>query len=948
MQVIKRDGTKQDIHFDKILTRIVNLTKMEPSLPNVNTALLTQKVIAGLKDDILTTELDELAADAAIFMSTIHYDYATLASRIAISNLHKQTSPCFLTTCETIQHLLSSEYINNVKSNIDAIQNALNYSLDYQYDYFGFKVLCKSYLLKKNGIVAERPQHLLMRVSVGIHGNDIDNVLKSYDLMSHKYFTHATPTLFNAGTPTPQLASCFLMTMIDDSVEGIYDSVKRSAIISKFSGGQGISVHDIRCEGSKIKSNDGEAGGLVPMLKVFDDCAIHINQGGSKRKGSLGIYLEPHHPDICDFLELKKNTGKEEKRCRNLFYALWNSDLFMNRVKQNKDWSLFCPNECPGLSDVYGDKYVELYERYEREGRAKKIMKAQDLWNRIITSQIETGGPNMLYKDQINKHNNQENLGTIKSSNLCVSGDTFILTNKGQIPIRELQDQQVTIWNGNEWSNTIVRKTGENQELVNVALSNGVNIKCTPYHKFKLMDDSIIEALQLKPKDSLIKYSLPDSTTIDRSSVEDHKIVMKSVTIDSMLNTKLMLQLLGVDSYIVKDECNQYNLIKGEHNIQVVDVTSLEQKEDTFCFNEPKRHLGMFNGVLAGNCTEVVEYTAPDEISVCTLASLGLPAFIKDGVFDHQKLYEACYYVTLNLNKIIDINYYPLKESSYSNLRHRPIGIGIQGLADVFQILKYPYDSPDAKILNCEILETMYFAAATASNDLAKKDGYYSSFVGSPASKGILTPDMWKFTPTNRWNFDQLRTNVKQWGLRNSLLISLMPTATTSSILNNTESFEPLTSNIYNRRVLAGEFIVTNKFLMKELIHLGLWNETLKQEIIKNQGSIQNIACIPKDIKLVYRTVWEISMKSMIDMALERGFYICQSQSFNCYMSAPNKAKLTSMHFYAWEKGLKTGMYYLRTRPATDAIQFTVAKEEVKPEVVKENCNESACDMCGA
>lgn len=765
MQVIKRDGTKQDIHFDKILTRITNLTKMEPSLPNVNMVLLTQKVIAGLKDDILTTELDELAADAAIFMSTIHYDYATLATRVAISNLHKQTSASFLVTTETLKHLLSPTYIEHVKNNIDAIQNALNYALDYEYDFFGFKILCKSYLFKVNNIIVERPQHMLMRVAVGIHGNDIENALKSYYYMSHKYFTHATPTLFNAGTPTPQLASCFLMTMIDDSVEGIYDSLKRSAIISKYSGGQGISVHDIRCEGATIKSNGGTAGGLIPMLKLFNDCANHIDQA-SKRKGSISIYLEPHHPDVEHFLELKLNTGKEENRCRDLFYAMWISDFFMNCVKNNENWSLFCPSECPGLSDVYGEEYEQLYKKYESEGKARKVIKAQDLWFKILTSQMETGTPYMLYKDTINKHNNQKNLGTIKSSNLC---------------------------------------------------------------------------------------------------------------------------------------------------------------------------------------TEICEYTAPDEVSVCTLASLGLPSFIVDGVFDHQKLYDACYYVTLNLNKVIDINYYPVDAAKYSNLKHRPIGIGIQGLADVFIILKYPYDSPEAKILNQEIMETIYFGAATCSNDLAQRDGVYSSYENSPISKEILTFDSWNHTPTNRWNFNQLRENIKKYGMRNSLLISLMPTASTSGILGYIECAEPIHSHIYTRRVLAGEFIMTNKYLMKDLIKLGLWNEQMKQKIIENNGSIQKINNIPNDIKLLYRNVWELKMKDLMDMCRDRSVYVCQSQSFNCFMSAPNKAKLTSMHFYGWEIGLKTGMYYLRTQAATNAIQFTInkeSKEEIKEN--KEECKEEICNMCGA
>jgi ribonucleoside-diphosphate reductase alpha chain len=612
MYVIKRDNTPQKISFDKIVTRLNHLIAMEPKLNNVNAIIIAQKVIAGVYDHITTTQLDELAADASIFMSTTHYDYATLASRIAISNLHKQTSPNYLDVIKVLEPMLDPICIDIIYKNIDVIQNAFDYTLDYTYDFFGFKTLCKLYLLKYNNVIVERPQHLLMRVAIGIHRDDINMVLKSYHLMSRHYFTHATPTLFNSCTKTSQLASCFLMTIKDDSVEGIYDTLKNTALISKFAGGIGVSIHNVRAKGSKIKSNGGEAEGIVPMLKTFNATACHINQA-SKRKGSFAFYLEIHHPDIMSFLDLKKNNGPEELRCRDLFYALWVSDLFMNRVKEDQPWSLFCPDECPGLDEVYGDDYKKLYESYEAQGKARKTMRAQELWNSIIVSQIETGTPYVLYKDTINTHNNQSNLGTLKSSNLCA---------------------------------------------------------------------------------------------------------------------------------------------------------------------------------------EVCEYTSPDEISVCTLASIGLPAFVKNDVFDHQLLYDVCYHVTHNLNRVIEVNFYPVKETRVSNMKHRPIGIGIQGLADVFIMLRYPYDSKEAKQLNQEILETMYFASARASCDLAKTLGPYESFPGSPASKGLLTPDLWQHTPTNRWNFIGLRQDVIKFGLRNSLLIALMPTASTSSIINNTECFEPITSNI--------------------------------------------------------------------------------------------------------------------------------------------------------
>jgi ribonucleoside-diphosphate reductase alpha chain len=638
--------------------------------------------------------------------------------------------------------LVSKETWRIVQANAAELDEAIIYDRDFGYDYFGFKTLEKSYLMKIDGKVIERPQHLIMRVAVGIHGEDIPAAIETYHLMSEKWFTHATPTLFNAGTPKPQLSSCFLLTMKDDSIDGIYDTLKQCAKISQSAGGIGLSIHNIRAKGSYIKGTGGTSNGIVPMLRNFDMTARYVDQGGGKRKGSFAIYLEPWHADIFDFLDLKKNHGKEEMRARDLFYAMWISDLFMKRVESNEMWSLFDPNEAPGLADVYGDEFERLYEKYEKEGKARRQIKAQDLWFEILESQIETGTPYILYKDAANKKSNQKNLGTIKSSNLC---------------------------------------------------------------------------------------------------------------------------------------------------------------------------------------TEIMEYTSPDEVAVCNLASIALPKFVtEDGVFDHQRLYEITKVITRNLNKVIDVNYYPVEEARYSNMRHRPIGIGVQGLADAFIMLRMPFDSDEAKRLNEDIFETIYFGAMEASMELAKKDGAYETFKGSPVSKGIFQFDMWGVTPkSNRWDWDALKREVKQNGVRNSLLLAPMPTASTSQILGNNECFEPYTSNLYTRRTLSGDFILVNKYLMKDLIEQGLWNETMRQKLIGANGSVQSIPEIPQNLKDIYKTVWEISQKVIIDMSAERGAYICQSQSLNIHITDPNFGKLTSMHFYAWKKGLKTGMYYLRSTSAADAIKFT-------------------------
>ncbi|MBN8702307.1 MAG: ribonucleoside-diphosphate reductase subunit alpha [Bacteroidetes bacterium] len=751
MYVIKRDGRKESIKFDKVTARIQKLCYgLDPV--HVSPIQVAMKVIEGIYEGVSTSQLDNLAAETAASMTAKHPDYALLASRIAVSNLHKNTNKSFSKTIEDLHNyidprtrqkasLIADDVYDIIMANAQLLDSSIIYDRDFGYDFFGFKTLEKSYLLKMNNKIAERPQHMLMRVAVGIHKDDIDAAIETYNLMSERWFTHATPTLFNAGTPKPQMSSCFLLTVKDDSIDGIYDTLKSCAKISQSAGGIGLSIHNIRATGSYIKGTNGTSNGIIPMLRVYNDTARYVDQGGGKRKGSFAIYLEPWHADIFDFLDLRKNNGKEENRARDLFLAMWMCDLFMKRVEANESWSLFCPNEAPGLPETYGKEFEALYTKYEEEGRARRTVPARDVWNAIIQSQIETGNPYILYKDACNEKSNQKNLGTIKSSNLC---------------------------------------------------------------------------------------------------------------------------------------------------------------------------------------TEIIEYTAPDEIAVCNLASIALPRFIENGVFDHQKLFEITYVITKNLNRIIDRNYYPVAEAKRSNLRHRPIGIGVQGLADAFILMRQAFDSPEAKQLNKEIHETIYYAALTASKDLAKVEGAYETYAGSPISQGIFQFDMWGVTPTNRWEWDVLREEIKQHGVRNSLLLAPMPTASTSQILGNNECFEPYTSNIYSRRVLSGEFVVVNKHLLKDLVKLGMWNDNLKNKIVAANGSVQSIPEIPQNIKDIYKTVWEISQKDIIDMAADRGAYICQSQSMNLFIQNPNAAKITSMHFYAWKKGLKTGMYYLRTKAAADAIKFTV------------------------
>ena len=765
MYVVKRDGRKELIMFDKITARVRKLCYGLNEL--VDPVKVAMRVIEGLYDGVTTSELDNLAAEIAATLTTAHPDYARLAARISVSNLHKNTKKTFSEVMQDLYTyvnprngkdapLLSDEVYNVIMENKDKLDSTIIYNRDFGYDYFGFKTLERSYLLKLNGKIAERPQHMLMRVSIGIHLNDLEAAIETYELMSKRFFTHATPTLFNAGTPKPQMSSCFLLTMKDDSIDGIYDTLKQTAKISQSAGGIGLAMHNIRATGSYIAGTNGTSNGIVPMLQVFNDTARYVDQGGGKRKGSFAMYLEPWHADIFEFLDLKKNHGKEEMRARDLFYAMWIPDLFMKRVQEDGQWTLMCPNECPGLPDIHSEEFETLYTQYEATGKGRKMIKARELWEKITESQIETGTPYMLYKDAANRKSNQKNLGTIRSSNLC---------------------------------------------------------------------------------------------------------------------------------------------------------------------------------------TEIMEFTSPDEVAVCNLASIALPMFIKNGAFDHKELFRITKRVTKNLNKVIDRNYYPVKEAENSNFRHRPIGLGVQGLADTFIKLRMPFTSDEAKQLNQDIFETLYFAAVSASMEEAIIEGPYQTYEGSPISKGEFQHNLWGIKEeelSGNWDWAKLRKQVLKNGVRNSLLVAPMPTASTSQILGNNECFEPYTSNIYTRRVLSGEFIVVNKHLLEDLVELGLWNDSLKQDIMRANGSVQGIDIIPQDIKELYKTVWELSMKDIIDMARHRGYFIDQSQSLNLFMEGATMAKLTSMHFYAWKSGLKTGMYYLRTKSAVDAIKFTLDKKKKEEPVVVE------------
>ena len=1151
MYVINRKGQKVEVEFDKITQRNKELSKDL----NIDTAYLSKLVINGLSSGMTTRQIDELAAETACSLITTNLDYDTLATRIVISNLHKNTKSTFCEVLHELRDIYAEEIFNFAICCIDVIDSSIDYSRDYNYGYFGFKTLEKTYLLRnsKTGSICERPQHLLMRVALGIHADltnpehAITKVIQTYNEMSLGKFTHATPTLFNAGTKYPALSSCFLLGM-DDSVESMYECIKRSALISKHSGGIGINISNIRSKGSSIRSSGGSSEGIIPLIRVLNDTARHITQGG-KRKGSIALYLEPHHPEILEFLDLRLNNGKEELRARDIFIALWISDLFMKRVEENGMWSLFCPYTInkeygKGLQDVYGKEFEDMYIDAENRKLYTNQIKAHDVWTRIINSQIETGLPYIMYKDSVNEKSNQKNIGVIRGSNLCVAPETLILTDKGHVTIKDVEGQKVNVWNGEEFSEVTVTKTGVDQDLIDVFTDDGSKLSCTPYHKFYIQETysessiKMVEAQTLKPGDKLIKCDFPvidgpetfqhsythgffcgDGTygnitdTEERAckfaSLEGHyfckrhldfethdylcnqdkeingagrcqaksyskkptvylygdkkdllphithrsytenggrlvlqlpveisekfsvpsfncsisdkmvwfagycdadgtisrngdneQLQVSSINYEFLQHVKLMLQTCGINpkiresrgkgqSYLPDGKgghkyfdtqavyrllitsCELYTLVNlgfvpnrlkitgnkpardAKQFIKILKVENNNRCEDTYCFTEPKRHMGVFNGILTGQCVEIVEYTDADHVSVCNLASIALPKFVeskdsKDS-YNFAELGRITEMIVENLNNVIDRTFYPVKEAEKTNLSHRPIGIGVQGLADVFALLKYSWDSLEAAELNKRIFETIYFHAVKKSAELAQIHGSYERFQGSPASFGILQYDMWKVKPITDYDWGGLKEQVKK-GMRNSLLVAPMPTASTAQILGNNEAFEPFTSNIYSRKVISGDFTIVNKYLYKDLKDLGLWTQSNINKIIVAGGSIQGIDSIPEDIKNRYKTVWEISQKILIDMAVDRGAFIDQSQSLNLFISKPTLSKLSSMHLYSWKRGSKNGIYYLRSKPATDAVKFSIIEEvshkEVKAELKLDDSDQ--CLSCGS
>jgi ribonucleoside-diphosphate reductase alpha chain len=1084
-----------------------------------------------------------------------------LAGRIVVSNHMKNTGNSFVDTMIQLYEfkdkqgqrssLVSDDLYDFLLDFGDQVEAMISYDRDYLIDYFGFKTLERSYLMKINGKTVERPQHMWMRVAIGIHGHgkatydqDLVRIKETYDLMSQKYFTHATPTLFNCGTPRPQLSSCFLIAMEEDSIEGIYNTLKDCALISKMAGGIGLHIHNIRATGSHIRGTNGTSNGIVPMLRVFNNTAKYVDQGGGKRNGSFAIYLEPWHSDIEMFLQMRKNHGDEELKARDLFYALWIPDLFMQRVKANSTWTLMCPDECPGLADVYGDAFVELYEKYEKAGKGRVTVQARELWFKIMDAQMETGTPYLCYKDAANKKSNQKNLGTIKSSNLCVAPETLILTDKGHLEIQSLKDQQVNVWNGTEFSEVTVNQTGEDKELIDIYTDDGLKLTCTPYHKFYIQNKyslssmKKVEAKNLQPNDKIIKCDYPiidgnesmlypythgffcgdgtyrnitdrDKTSCKFNALSGHhfckrhifnetqtyiddnddidnyigkckatsyckipiiylydnkkelvsyleyrneptescnrisitlpgdisekfdvptdncslkikldwfsgycdadgtislngtneQLQIGSINHEFLIKVKLMLQTCGINpkiklssnretSYLPDGKggyrdfdvkpiyrllitsCDLYKLIQNgfkphrliisgtkpqrdaKQFIKILKIVNENRIDNTFCFNEPKRHMGIFNGIITGQCSEIIQYSDHNETAVCNLASIGLPTFIehtaeKVPTFNYEKLHQVAKVVTRNLNRVIDVNYYPTEKTRRSNMKHRPVGIGVQGLADVFMILGLPFYSDEAKLINRQIFETIYHAALEQSCELAIEEGPYETFEGSPASEGNLQFDLWDVdVDLTRYDWVRLKNNIQKFGLRNSLLLAPMPTASTSQILGFNECIEPITSNIYSRRTNAGEFVLANKYMMNDLIKLDLWNERIKNHIIANNGSIQTLEIVPQEIRDKYKTVWEIPMRNLIDMAADRGAFICQSQSLNLWLEDPTYANLTSMHFYAWQKGLKTGIYYLRRRARHQAQQFTIEPEKTQHFVGSEE--EYVCEMCSS
>jgi ribonucleoside-diphosphate reductase alpha chain len=1110
MFVIKRSGETERVKFDKVTKRVEQLcTGLDMNF--VNPVKVAQKVISSLTDMISTQQLDLIASTEAGNFVLFHPDYAILSGRLAASNLQKEIKVSFSKAMtklydnynENGEHIpiISTETFHVVTKYEAAFDAAIVPERDFVYDVFGFETLRKSYFLRVGDKIWETPQYMMMRMAIGIVGDDLPEIIKLYDVLSKRLYTHATPTIFNSGTPKNQMASCFLIAMKEDSVEGIMDTNKECAIISKYAGGIGLHVDNIRPTGAHIKGTNGTSSGLVPFLRVLNSIALAFNQGG-KRKGSIAVYIEPHHPDIEMVVELRKNNGEEELRARDLFVGLWYSDLFMKRVEEDGKWSLFDVTEAPGLADAVGDKYVELYERYEREGRACKVIEARKLYKHIITCQIETGTPYMANKDQSNLKSNQSNLGTIKSSNLCVAPETPILTSTGYHHIKELKDQHVDVWNGEQWSPTTVRQTGADQSLIKVALSNGSDIQCTPYHGFCIVkgwNDHIyerVEAKDLVPGMKLIKHELPvveDSPAAedfpyaythgffcgdgtyqynkygphekfaritlyaDKKDLIEHLDVRTSSyketdqgTINVMLahdmpekftvpmnysmtsklewfaglcdsddtvhksgdcqsiqiasthesflvEVMLMLQTMGVHSKVAKAIDSGQSLLpdgrggkkmydtratsrllvdstatqkllelgfspnrlllvkhvpKQNHLrfVTVLSVTDEGRTDDTYCFTEKHRGLGMFGGVLTFQCCEINEYSDSNETAVCNLASLCLPHYVKDGIYDFQALSDMAMFAVKNLNKVIDRSFYPVETTRTSNMKHRPLGLGVSGLHDTFHLLKLAFESDEAAVLNKKIFETIYRGAIIQSIEEAKIHGPYSSFVGSPASKGKFQFDLWDDfdQSTLMWpDWNDIRASMVKYGLRNSLLVALMPTASSATIAGVTECFEAQTSNLYSRKVLSGQFTIINRHLVSELVQLGIWDEQVAHDILRESGSVANIDVIPSDIKRRYKTVWEHSMRTVIDMSADRGPFICQSQSLNLHVAKPTVKKLISIFKYGHARKLKTLMYYLRTEASTKAIKFTVGKDNVsKVEGVDDTVEE--CLECSA
>jgi ribonucleotide reductase alpha subunit len=1024
MRVQKRDGRFEDVSFDKVLRRIKHLSD---DLKNIDAVEIAKKVINNIHDGVKTSELDELAGRQCYALASTDPDFDTLASRIIISNNHKSTTDSFYSCMKELfdNNLINVNCFKFIEINKEVLDKEIVHDRDYNFSYFSYKTLEKSYLMKVKKVVRERIQYIFMRVSVGLHHPNLNEVLKSYNLMSQGYFTHASPTLFNASSNYQQLLSCFL-TAPNDSIDGMYNWVRKLALISKRAGGIGGSISCIRSDGAYIRGTNGYSSGTKPLLKVVNETLKHVNQGG-KRPGKAAIYLETHHPDIMSFLELVLNHGNENDRCRDLFIALWISDLFMQRVKNDEEWTLMDPDECPGLDTSYGEEYERLYLEYEKAGKGRETIKAQAIWKKMCESQIEKGMPYTLFKDACNRKSNHKHYGTIKGSNLCVSPDTKILTDKGYEVIKDLADKKVNVWNGKEFSESLVKKTGENQELLKIKFSNGSELECTKYHKFYLnIDDKKVqvEASDLKINDKIWECNFP--VILDNKNVQEdlNKVfqdgknginppINKSLKlrikwyegaqlwlnssknglvfskdfndIEKLKKVVLFLQTLGINSFInnnflyfnkysenltdygyKKPKIIKEHILKDLSNLPLYNyIISIEKSKisDTYCFNEPKEHAGIFNGIYTGQCAEILEYHDDKEFACCCLSSICLPKFVdeKNYTFDMEKLGSVTAQCVRNLNQVIDRNEYPVPETKYSNFRHRPLGIGVQGLADTFAKLRIPFEEkgklhPKAHNLNKDIFETMYYYAMLTSMEEAKKYGPYETFKGSPLSEGKFQFDLWGVEPTVTYDWDELRKNVMKYGVRNSLLIACMPTASTAQIMNNTECIEPMTSNLYVRRTLGGEFVVYNKHLVRDLKELNLWSVEMKDKIVAEDGSIQNIPEIPDNIKDLYKTVWEIKQKTLMDLSIGRGPYVCQTQSLNLFFEEPTVKKITKALFYAWEKGLKTGSYYIRSNPKEKPQQFTIdpnLKKKVK-EVkrtksgMKVECTDDICTMCSA